>query len=386
MKIIDPNNILTDKMKALIAQIPELERWECMKRLAGGFSGADVILGWATYKTGKQALVVAKFDEKSRIKMEKENWKRYVKGWLDRTNSVPINHSVEDSPMSLIVYECASFRAEIETFKHYYQRIINPEEAISHILNLLSPWYSNCSFQTEDLGGFIKGFLEKRAEGIEEELTRLKIDLTRLGIFIVELNRVLPNPLHKWDFSGNAIAPYGIIHGDLKAQNILLIGRNLLLHHPKDPKIELIKGRTREVCLIDYANTDIGNIFADLAELEASIKFQVMRIESINFGELSSFEDSILDNLQPVSKSSSAELQKAHSSISAIRNRAKEILKIEERVDEFSYWAHLYVTTMRHIAYRDNNTKQKLYALLSSALILEKQLSKEVKDGFDQHR
>jgi hypothetical protein len=378
MEIIDPSNILDGRMKALIAQIPELKKWEFVKMLRGGFSGAEVLLAWTTYHNGRQALEVFKFAEKGGIEREMENWKRYVKGWLDRANTVPINHFVKASPISLIVYECASFGAEIDTFKDYYQRIINPEEAVSHILNLLSPYHLRCSFQAEDLGGFIKRFLKKRAERIKKELAKHKIDLIRPGIFIVELNRVLPNPLHKWDFSGNVIAPYGVIHGDLKAQNILLIGRNLLLRDPKDPKVELIKERAREICIIDYANIDRGNIFADLAELEASIKFQAMRIEGINLDELSSFEDLILDSLQPASKSSLAELQKAHSSISVIRNRVDKILKEEERAAQLSWWTHLYVATMRHIAYKDNNTKQKLYAFLSSALILEKQLSEEV--------
>jgi hypothetical protein len=69
-----------------------------------------------------------------------------------------------------------------------------------------------------------------------------------------------------------------------------------------------------------------------------------------------------------------------------IRKKTNEILQRDARVGELSYWAYLYVATLKNILYKkygeENNKKKnkrrKEYAFLSSAIILDKHLSKEV--------
>ncbi|MBT9145899.1 MAG: hypothetical protein DDT42_01776 [candidate division WS2 bacterium] len=232
---------------------------------------------------------------------------------------------------------------------------------------------------------------------IREELRKLSIDWTKLGIYITELCRTLPNPLHKDHInfpSYNAIVPFGIIHGDLKAQNILLIDRSIIIE--SYPDIEVIgpenSRRPRDVCLIDYANIKQANLFSDLADLETSIKFQLLGMETIKWEELINLEEHILNTLAPQATTKGVrpiqlprELQIALSSIVAIRETAKKICEKDQRIEPLSFFVHLYVHTLKNIIHKDKTPAQKLYAYISAALILEKQLAKRRINGPDSY-
>jgi len=385
MEIKDPQNKLTDPEKNLIRQIPGIEQFEFMRLLKGGFSGAKVLLGWVTYQNKIQALEVFKFGEENEIQSEKDNWEAHVKGFLDRANVVPVNHFVKDSnsKLGLMVYGCASSReANIQTFGEYWKFYLNPEKSIEYIFShLLNPWYSRCSFQTEDLGSAIRDFFKKKLDRLKEEANLPPTDYACPGIEITGLGRRFPNPLYQGHTDitpQNFIVPISIIHGDLKAQNILLIDRKILINN------EISVSGAKDICLIDYARTGPGNLLSDLADLEASIKFQLLGLENIKEEELFKLEEHICKDLKPTATTdaghslqiNSSELQKGLASISAIRHEAARIFKREPNMGPLSFFVPLYLHTLKSILHQDKTPFQKRYAFFSAAIILDKQLAK----------
>jgi hypothetical protein len=383
MIIKDLQNILTVPEKDIIRQIPKIEQFEWMKDLKCGYSGAKVILAWVTYRNKIQALEVFKFGIANEIQSEKDNWEAHVKRFLDRANVVPVNHFVKDShsKRGLIVYGCASYReADIQTFAEFWKYNLNTEKSIEYIFShLLKPWYSRSIHGSEDLGLAVNSFFKKKLNRLKKAVNLPPHDCDRPGIEIKGFGRRLPNPLYKGHTNispQNFIVPKSIIHGDLKAQNILLVNRKILI----DNTIIVEK----DICLIDYANTGQGNVLSDLADLEASIKFQLLELENIREEELFKFEEHICNDFKPTSTTdtiqslqiASGELQKGLISISAIRREAARIIEIGRNIEPLSFFVPLYLHTLKSILHHDKTPLQKRYAFFSAAIILDKQLAK----------
>ena len=366
---------LTDGEKSLIQRVPDLESWQAVREFKAGFSGAKVILVWATYSAGFNSYQVFKFGTPIQIQQEEDNWTKYVKNSLPRKNIVHLKNSISNGNLSLIIYDCVSHKADFKSFREFYSTHNNPSEILSHLfMNILNPWFAQAQFRVEDLNNTFSLFFEETKRTLaRQNMSPLIGNPLKKGIKVEEV--FLPNPLHPAHLpsqSFSVVVPTGVVHGDLNADNILLnIDTALSFDGLKEVDVW-------DICLIDFHQTKKSNQFTDLAKLETVIKFQLLEID--DFKLLLAFENFILDRVEPtipehpLSFNKDKKLLKAFYTILPLRHQAGELIKRDGRCEDIGFWMYLYLFTLKSINYIDLSWRQRMYAFISASLILNKHI------------
>lgn len=371
-----------DSFRQLIVKVDGIVDLSIIKPLSGGFSNSVPLLVYANYQnTGTYQ--VFKVGESSTIDAEARNWDSCIKnGPYQHQNILHKKEHLREHSDSLIIYNFAGqLDKEPITFEDLYERDRNPENTLAHLFqNVLRPLSDVVSRGTSrvQIGELLK-INQGNVREITEEIKRLSNnnDICAIHKIDVHGNEVF-NPLYFYPFNNSqppqALAipvPMGIVHGDLNARNIVFYPSDGFIREALDSKLITVE----IPCIIDYAHTGEKPLYTDIAKLESVLKFQHLKVSSIQPDMLLQFEvENVIRTIVPSSQPTITDphLQKLFSCIKVLREIAAAITRDAPAI---GYWLELYKNTLIHITYDDLSDLQKRYAFISAALILKRHLT-----------
>lgn len=373
-----------NSFEQLVQEIDNLVDVRVLKALGGGFSDSIPVLVVANYEhTGTHQ--VFKIGESNIIVREAENWKNFIEnGPYEHLHIVHMKgNPIQGSPHSLIIYNFAGRPdADPTTYDNHYENLRNPENTLKGVFSDILQTTSH-KIRRDDKLPEIKNILsigKRNKEMITKEIKRLtnRHDVLEIPKIRVDGEK-LYNPLYFYPFSDSlqpepaaVNMPTGIVHGDFH-------GKNVLFYQTRSYQIVEVQSKklVSEVpCIIDYAHTGIKSLYTDIAKMESALKFQILKVDKIDPGELLQFEDkNILCNTTPSNNPSvtDSDLKILFPCIEVLRSIASEIIK--DGYLPLGYWLMLYRNTLLHIKYADLSDSQKRYAFISAALILTRHLA-----------
>jgi hypothetical protein len=380
--------------------IPDISILQCFE---GGKLEKTVVL----VKPADLAPQVIKFGDQGGIEREISNYDRYVKERIRmHTPNINERYVLPGSNYGLIAYEFAKagMATELKTFGSYYNSTKNDVKPIIECIDLVfgamrewwdipaqaNPDKKSLYDEYERLGrnylriqnGYneIKGQFGKnfnfnnktkrfqlRDENWLSPALRNPIDWVD-RYFYFGNQKSKQNYLSEFQLLDEPIRRHSsIVHGDFHARNIL---------------IEVKNNKAQIPWFIDFPQAHVGPTVQDMARLEADIKFYLIpdnELKEFSPQQLYAFENALL----PLSGTSShtVELKSVSNPLSNHVNFTKtwEVIchlrsKAQARIDgraRFYYMALLHAT-LPFLYYRDVTDRQKLYALISAALLCER--------------
>jgi DNA-binding NarL/FixJ family response regulator len=186
----------------------------------------------------------------------------------------------------------------------------------------------------------------------------------QLEVVLNGKRQVLPNPV-SFLKSKTSVLPRPrfvcVTHGDMTPRNIFV-------------------DRRRYAWLIDFYKTGLGPALRDVADLESSIKFQLVKTNKL--GALCEFESAILaptSFAEPISFSNPLRLPELDRALSAVRELRAQAYRIAEAEDMAEYYASLLFFAAKMITWHGISsleTKRRpirqRHALYSAALLCRK--------------
>ena len=379
--IIDPNGVLEEHEKALLAKKEGLTQLAVIRKLAGGFSGSKVILvdyslereqGYPRHYPSK----VLKIGDSEAITQEKQRWETHIQS-LPTRFFAQIQDYYENDALSCIEYSFTDDSIEHTSFKEFYKKESNPFSIIEELFSkTLSRLYATPATGPIAPGDKLKEWLggtdmkrSSKLKKISNFLQILLIDSSTPGLYVVELSRTIPNPL--WllslspsPFSENTLAiSTSVVHGDLNAENIRI-------------------SKNQECCLIDFFYTGRAEAVTDYAKLESVVKFELLEKTSDEHAikRLLEIEKILVSELNPseeITRSAAPATQKAMQVVSYLRKQLQGFIGSSQGSDEKVYWLCLFSYALTSASYTNLSSFQRLYAFISAALIAEKHLFPE---------
>jgi hypothetical protein len=384
--------------EALFQQIRlalSIARLDCGKydelRFLKAFSGTKVERGVFLIQRGQGIPLVLKFDTVKNINKEIDHYNEYVANEISFTPAEPKRCHGEgmigDDPWSAIIINPigADELRHVQTFGDYYQT--HNSQAIQnvlqeHIFIMLNRWWGISEQPRKSLYDEYKRLQrtydkENRERALPKLGDALRIEalnnfITSEPWFLLGDTLRLRNPLNwvekvfhaqrlgKWAINHH-LRHDSIVHGDFHAGNILVTE----------------KDKSVAAWLIDFPHMHTGPTVQDIARLEADIKFWLMPRTS-DYNLLYEWESALLppsntpepgaEALRPKSAPSDPELQKGWQAIDLLRKQARHYIRDEAR----NYYLALLHATLPILYYRDRSPEQKLYALISAALLCER--------------
>lgn len=356
-----------------------------------GRGGSGVALVRPFYGQMEGALVVVKFGKRESIEREVANYGEYVEPFILKQATVMVGQPVQLHRLAGCKFLFVGLSPErLRDFNAFYREYqddkVPPDRLYSVLENIFAEsckiWYVGKRDWADGDEDLISGFERQLSLDSPEQRQELRENLEALldgkffhrvafsskneGIHVTlgKTEHLLPNPIRflqeKPEFFPHP-SFMCIVHGDLN-------GRNMFVDEA---------GR---VWLIDFYKTGLGPIFADVAELESAIKFELLKAK--NLWALYKFEKTLLkaDQFTEDIQANFAlpELNKAWAAIKKLRRIAFEI---GESDDMREYYASLFFYALKMITWQGISSVEKArrpirqrHALLSAAMICDKLL------------
>jgi len=336
-----------------------------------GKSGAGVLRVQPYFQeTGAGRWVVVKFGHYLDIRLEAENYGRFVEPFVGGGRSTRVESMQRTFRLGGIRYSFAGAASDrFEDFGALYARSDSHE--ISRILHDLfldtcAAWYDNRSRPTphdltkdyRELLGLqdLQVLADPLRRGLKAVQGHEKLQFPGLGG-----NRVFTNPILAVTDCQLVRSTYlCITHGDLHAANVLV-----------DPR-----GST---WLIDFLRTGRGHILRDFAQLDTTVRILLLSPEQASLAERLALEEALLgtdrfkqlDELKAPIAGDNPALAKAFATVLFIRKIAAEKVASSQRDDMSEYHIACLFFALSLIRFWDLPTVQREHALLAAALHAE---------------
>jgi CheY-like chemotaxis protein len=377
--------------------------------LKRGKGGCAVVLLQPTIE-GKGAEMMVKFGSRETIMKEWDNYRKYVKSYVQFGSTVVSDKPTETLHLAAIKYSFVGGAGIEGAFKNYFSSA-TPEN-IGLLLDYLfnetcKQWYWNKRsprgpderlpldqlYRSRDSLNLADDKHIREVEAIIEQLLRPEDNLyapnlqksgeSNLKVSLGPFVQLLPNPLHialrerLGEEAATRLFPIPTLvattHGDLNGDNILV---------SKDNK----------TFLIDFYKTGLSPVFRDFVVLESIIKFELL--QTSNLIQRFNLETALLEPLtfsDPISLSGMEqehELTKVLFAIKRLRNLAFSATLL---ADMYEYYVGLLFYALKEIVGFSSGPAQpaccnikQYHALLSAAKICEKLLRMRPTDASAQ--
>jgi len=363
------------------------------------FYGYKIERGTFLIRSGNAHPLVLKFDSMDNIKKEHQCYRTYIAPWIgSATPGQPLDLSQKPVQFDGQAWGAISYTMigadtpeEVQTLGDYYKthNFTHIKDALESVFTLLGPLWDTAQEPGSELFLYdeYKKWLSWKQQEIEEGLSEViqsakmkglvNITLDGSSIKIGDLDLLNPVDWTKKSFNKHSLGSWvrhpklrsnSIVHGDLHTGNILIE--------------KTAKGAKPWV--IDFPHTHVGPTVQDLARLEADVKFNLLPLESFNSTALHKFELGLLPPNSPTNRATRADLLLAHKTPEDLRDsemvKAWEVIgMLREKIQGYMagdnpqpYYLALLHATLPILYYVNRSTEQKIYALISAALLCER--------------
>ncbi len=301
---------------------------------------------------------VIKIGPRDEIIRERENYARYVDGWLQQNRQARLEDSAELWHLGAISYAFLGVSPnDMAPFRVYYlqESAQNVLAALRQLfLETCHNWYSR---EREQVSGTRIFELYDEKLHLEQRMEQ-RLDMQNPFLRFPGLQEALPNPA-LWAYDVGRRAPgdsptTAITHGDLHADNFFI-------------------DRNRQAWLIDFGQTGYSHALRDFVELEADLKLRLTDFGKEDLAGLASLEGALLaadqvdSLLLPVPAIAGQPLSlKAFQVIAGLRHLACQATGITNQREylEALLYETLFMATLRRL-----HPGVRRRALLSAALI-----------------
>lgn len=341
-----------------------------LERLASGYSGSAVMLATPFFKkTGQGEPVVVKFGDHKQIDRESKNYKDFVQPFLGGNRSTSVLELRRSVRLGGIVYSLlGSVGDKVESFSSFYAHASVSE--IKAVLQRLfeetcKQWYANRSVLelldlTEEYVRRLDLTTERLAQALAEGVKGIH-GKQQLYFDALSNGRPFTNPVG--DVHGQEYLASTYIcstHGDLNGENILI-------------------DRDRHVWLIDFSLTGPGHILRDFAELDAAIRYQLLKEGEATLEERLVLEDALtvserfsdVNELPPKLETENAALAKAYETVVYLRQLAQKKVAINPADDIKEYNVALYYYSLNGLRFYSWRQVQRQHALMSASILFD---------------
>lgn len=342
-----------------------------VRPMTSGWSGTGVLWVQPFYTNGSGGPVIVKFGGAQPIAKEHYNFKKHVYPFIRGGRSTAIHDLRRTLSLGGIVYSLlGSSNDQLEDFSNFYGRATITQ--ISDMLHRLfletcSTWYANSgSIQPYDLSANYQqllGFTWERLEQVlAEELTSVQGKHT-LQFKSLQNERTFINPLQITAARQSQVFPTYICntHGDFNQHNLLV--DNL--------------GYT---WIIDFQRTGQSHILRDVAMLDSSIRFQLLKDTDADLEDRLLMEDALcsierfsdLHQLAGNLATNNVAIAKAHTVVIHLRKLAHKLIEKNPQAHIREYYMALFYHALNTTRYTTLSLVQREHALLSASLLSER--------------
>jgi hypothetical protein len=270
-----------------------------------------------------------------------------------------------------IVYSLlGSSNDQLEDFSSFYGRATITQ--ISNMLHRLfletcSTWYANSgSIQPYDLSANypqLLGFTWERLEQVLAKELKSVQGKHILHFKSLQSERTFINPLHISEARKSQVFPTYICntHGDFNQHNLLVDDLGY-------------------TWIIDFQGTGQAHILRDVAMLDSSIRFQLLKDTDANLEDRLLMEDALcsierfsdLHQLAGNLVTNNAAIAKAHTVVIHLRKLAHKLIEKNPQAHIREYYMALFYHALNTTRYNTLSPVQREHALLSASLLSER--------------
>jgi len=367
-KIADYSEEFTDLMHRLF----DRETTVVIEPLRGGFSGAGVLRVHPYLPGGGGVLegqsLILKFGARDLIEKESANFKRFVEPHQVAAYATTIDREAYSIHLGAILYSLIGTTADGSyDFDNFYTEAEDETPVIELLSTLfqvnLGGWYNTRKLvDPPDLNDEYWTALDINSK-IEAIRTLISVYLQGEKIVFPSLSQrtSFSNPLAYLDRPHRFLSVFqSITHGDLNERNILV-----------DPRL-------KRPWLIDFtATSDDKHMLRDFAELDMSVRLELLRLGDATLDERLEMEKQLLDakyfqDLERLPRkltSSNPKLQKAYATALMLRTCAYEKMGRPNDVSMEQYYIALFYFTLNAIRYSTFSPVQREHAILCCSLL-----------------
>lgn len=341
-----------------------------VRPLTSGHSGSAVLMATSTSITGTRQPSIVKFGDVQVIADESKRYENYVKNYIGGGRTSAILELRRTKHLGGIIYSLlGKANKPLESFGSFYRRASLPQIKASLdnlFLNTCAQWYANAgSLVSHDLTEEYLRVLGLEMEALEQNRKDLKSaqGVNKLRMSNLSGDRLFTNPIlaaatHHFR-EHTYICP---THGDLSESNVLVDE----------------EGHT---WLIDFGRTGPGHILRDVAELDASVRIQLLVENEATLGERLEMEETLcraeqFDDLPLLAdefRTENQALAKNYATAIHLRTLAHKLLVGRNpNASLREYYVAVFYYTLNYVRYYDLPKIQREHALLSASLLAER--------------
>jgi CheY-like chemotaxis protein len=343
-----------------------------IRPIAAGYSGAGVVLARPFFKNNNGVdtpgqEVVVKYGDRHQINAEYVNYNDNIERFDVGYFSTSIRDYIETTHLAAIAYSfMGASNDPLADFGMIY-RTRDIEFILKTIDNLFN---KTCRVWYGTLGGIAPRNLTD-AYALLDVPSKLPLIQQFIlpyenegGLVFPALPREsFPHPLTALSHEPYYCATYMCVtHGDMN-------DRNVLVDH------------NSQAWLIDFRHTGVGHIMRDLAELDVSIRIELLHDTSVTLEQRLQMERTLnkprrFSDLASLPESCTSDphspLEKAYRAVLMLRRLAREKVHNNPLDDFAEYYIALYYLTLNSIRFNSLSTVQREHAIVSSALLAER--------------
>ncbi|MCJ7560267.1 phosphotransferase [Candidatus Bathyarchaeota archaeon] len=338
-----------------------------------GKSGRGLMLAQPDYKL----LGVLKCGERNKINREFENYKEHVEPYVPNRTITSKERRSETRSIGAIFYSLVGHSSHNPvTFSEFFKNA-SADEIIDVLQNLfcdtLSKWYEQAGNRAVvNLSALYKECLELSGDVIARVKSE-KANVVREDVSLLTSNGSVAESV--FDYVDSAIATLEtqrcIQHGDLHGGNIIVDNGS--------------------AWLIDFAHTGWSHIFRDIAQLEVSIKMDLVDTNDL-WGLLELEKSLVIPDIFATSfktttrfanSSKNKELDKAYKVVCALREIAEKVS--ERKTQLVEYFIALLYTTVWRLQFFDADTSEGKCRIAQGLLACEQLVTLLTRNNVGTH-
>lgn len=341
-----------------------------IRPLMPGTSGSAVLLATPFYPTGAGQPVVVKFGDFRAIELEFTNFKQYAQPFIGGARNTNILELRRTPHLGGIVYSLlGNVSDRLESFASFYSHasLADIKELLTRLFQeTCGAWYANPGrLQLHDLTqeySTLHGLTQERLEQALNEGLKSVQGKHKLRFPSLTADRTFANPILAIA-NERFVKPTYVCttHGDLSAANVLVDG-------------------TGHAWLIDFGRTGPGHILRDVAEMDSTLRFQLLTADMATLDERLAMEEALcsptrfseVEHLEGGLNSGNEALTKAFSTAAHLRTLAHKIVSQNPSDDINEYYIALLYYALKTIRFFALPTVQRQHALLSASLLVDR--------------